>query len=478
MALIVVTVVVILLAVGIPAYVISNRDEPELQVDILDHFKYGSIGSEATAGIPYDIFLVLPEVFPDLLPEGRGEGWERVGFIYEPGRVRPIGTSYRQRPYGSVGLNCAVCHSGLVRESAAAEPRIVLGMPANQFRLEQFIRFIRATANDPRFTPDRLIPAMKRADPDFGFDDELLYRHAVIPLTRQALRRLGDDFAWMDSRPPQGPGRVDTFNPYKFRVFGIGTAEDVTVGTADFPSLWNQRPREGMHLHWDGNNTSVAERNISAAIGAGVDPGREGGESSLDEPAMGRILQWINDLPAPRYPADRIDRGLAARGAAVYRSSCAVCHSFSGARVGQVTPIIEVGTDPERLESFTPELANAMNTLGEGQPWRFRHFRKTNGYANEPLDGVWLRAPYLHNGSVPDMASLLQPPEDRPTIFFRGYDVYDWERMGFVSDGPEAEANGFRFDTSVRGNGNGGHTYGTDLPRPAKQALLEYLKTL
>ena len=30
--------------------------------------------------------------------------------------------------------------------------------------------------------------------------------------------------------------------------------------------------------------------------------------------------------------------------------------------------------------------------------YRYKHYRKTNGYANMPLDGIWLRAPYLHNG--------------------------------------------------------------------------------
>jgi mono/diheme cytochrome c family protein len=471
-------VVVVLVVVGAVVLNFAQRNAPEVHAEILDHFKYGSIGSEATAGVPYDLFLVLPTVFPDLLPPGRGKGWERVGFMYEPGHVRPIGTSLREDPIARVGLNCAVCHSSMIRESPTAKPQIVLGMPANLFRLESFIRFLQATANDPRFTPDKLIPAMKRADPQFGLTDELLYRHFVIPRTRTAFRQIGDDFAWMDARPLQGPGRVDTFNPYKFRIFGLGGPSDTTVGTADLPSLWNQAPRQGMHLHWDGNNTSVAERNISAAIGAGVDPGRNGGKTSLDEPSMARLLEWINQLPSPRYPAERINRAEAARGAEIYKSSCAVCHSFSGARVGQVTPVVQVGTDRERLDSFTPQLAKYMNTLGGGRPWHFTHFQKTDGYANEPLDGVWLRAPYLHNGSVPDLASLLLPPDQRPKVFYRGYDVtYDWNRVGFVSQGLEAE-RGFRFDTSVRGNGNGGHTYGTDLPARDKRALLEYLKTL
>ena len=79
-----------------------------------------------------------------------------------------------------------------------------------------------------------------------------------------------------------------------------------------------------------------------------------------------------------------------------------------------------------------------MNTIGTGTPWKFSHFRKTDGYANMPLDGVWLRAPYLHNGSVPTLRALLFP-EERPAVFYRGYDVYDWQRVGFVAEGPDAE---------------------------------------
>ena len=76
---------------------------------------------------------------------------------------------------------------------------------------------------------------------------------------------------------------------------------DDTVGTVDLPSLWNQRMRKGMSLHWDGNNDSVEERNKSAAIGAGATP------DSLDLPSMARIEEWILDLRPPSYPAARID---------------------------------------------------------------------------------------------------------------------------------------------------------------------------
>lgn len=98
-----------------------------------------------------------------------------------------------------------------------------------------------------------------------------------------------------------------------------------------------------------------------------------------------------------------------------------------------------------------------------------------------PLDGVWLTAPYLHNGSVPTMEDLLEPAHDRPRRFYRGYDVYDREQMGFVHQGSEARRWGFEVDVGKPGNSNQGHegeAYGTELPAEDKRALVEYLKTL
>ena len=44
------------------------------QDDIVSHFKYGSVGTEETVGLPYAIFRVLPVVFADKLPNRPGEG--------------------------------------------------------------------------------------------------------------------------------------------------------------------------------------------------------------------------------------------------------------------------------------------------------------------------------------------------------------------------------------------------------------------
>lgn len=438
--------------------------------DIVDHFKYGSIGTEEGVGLPYWIWRVLPTVFADKLPNRPGEGYERIGFMSDgASHGRPIGTTYKEDRVPLVGINCATCHVGSIRYAPGEPRRIVVGMPANQMDLQAYARFLTACANDPRFNASTLIEAIQKVNPEFGFFKRLLYRWFVIGRTRDGILERAKQNAWFDVRPPQGPGRVDTFNPYK-ALLKMDVMTDKTVGTVDLPSLWNQRPREGLWLHWDGNNNSVEERNKSAAIGAGATP------DSMDLDAMKRIEDWILDLKPPPFPADRIDAALAEKGSAVYKAECASCHDFGAERIGQVTPIAEIGTDRERLDSFTAELAKGMNTIGEGKPWRFSHFRKTEGYANMPLDGIWIRAPYLHNGSVPTLRALLFP-EERPAEFYRAYDLYDFKNLGFVSSGPDAEREGVRFSTKDRGNGNAGHLYGTKLDAGAREALLEYLKT-
>lgn len=156
-------------------------------------------------------------------------------------------------------------------------------------------------------------------------------------------------------------------------------------------------------------------------------------------------------------------------------------HSAGGSDTGKVISANGpqgVGTDANRTEMWTREAAAAYNEyIGDLSP-NLKTFQATGGYVNVPLDGLWLRAPYLHNGSVPTLAALLEPPDQRPAVFWRGLDEYDPLKVGFVSDGSSAEANGFRFEVSGRGNGNQGHLWGTTLSNDDETALLEYLKTL
>ena len=449
-------------------------------------FKYGSTGGERASGFPFWIWQVLPDVCADKVP-GPG-GYAALGMLYEPGKDLPIGVSKRRvTGMDRVFLNCAACHTSTVRDTPESEPRIVLGMPANTFDLMQFKNFFFECAGDARFSPEFIIPAIDAARKKAGqsrlhFLDRRLIYPAAIYIMRDRLLMLKGRFVFSDRQPAWGPGRVDTFNSAKavfnYRWDKIDPRE--LIGTSDFPSIWNQGPRRGMQLHWDGNNTVMEERNRSAAFGTGTTP------PTIDHASLERIENDLLDFKPPAYPYP-IDDKLVARGAPIYKTYCAECHGasgtdFTGELVGKVTPIEEIGTDSWRLDSYTYDLAANQGALYAGyEQHRFKNFRKTYGYANAPLDGLWLRAPYLHNGSVPTLHDLLEPSSNRPTLFYRGYDVYDPVKVGFQTHvAAEGKRHYFLFDTTVSGNGNHGHEgerYGTELTDEDKLALIEYLKT-
>src|SRR6478672_12931217 len=71
-------------------------------------FKYGSIGAENDAGIPYWIFYVLPRMFPEKLP-GAG-GYASLGVPWEEGFELPVGFTKKVIGFPRVANNCAVCH--------------------------------------------------------------------------------------------------------------------------------------------------------------------------------------------------------------------------------------------------------------------------------------------------------------------------------------------------------------------------------
>jgi hypothetical protein len=499
-------------AVVIWLYYDYSRDVAEEHFDDpVKQFKYGSTGGDRLAGIPAGIFMALPQLCREYLP---GEGWQSLGFVFEPGMDRPAGTSKRHSlGFDRIALNCAACHVGTYRETAQSRPVVVEGMPANRLDLGRFTQFLTDCALDERFNPWQVVQAAEQAGAHYSLIDRVLLQYVGVPAMREALILARYRFRFLDHEVTPGPGRFDTFGPAKALLNWPleKLPRRQSVGIVDFPSLWLQGPRAaaGMRLHWDGNNDSVKERNRSAAFGTGAVP------TLIDRDSLDFIADWLlsDKNQPPKYPFP-IDSGRAARGKAVYAEYCANCHGasgrdFSGGRVGMVDPIENIRTDPCRLDNYTHALAAEQGNLYAAYPdERFTRFRKTNGYANLPLDGIWLRAPYLHNGSVPTVRDLLEPAADRPPVFYRGYDVVDQRRLGFVSDvAEEGDRKFFRYETRCLGvadrcdgekdpenrhpdnvcvpgkwagnsnRGHEGHAYGTELPAADKDAIVEYLKT-
>jgi hypothetical protein len=466
------------------------RTEPEAKwKDEAERFKYGSIGAEFSRGMPYWIWEVLPRVFPNLMP-GPG-GYKSFGLVWEEGREMPVGFTKQVIGFPRVANNCAICHVGTWRSKDEETPHLVVAGPANTVNVQAMLRFLTQAGNDPRFNANTLLGEIQ-LDTKLSITDRLIYRFVLIPITRSALQRQEKQFTWMNRPhwPDWGTGRDDPMNLTKY--FMTSMPEDDSSGQADFPSNWNLQARKGTNdlLNWCGETPAVRSVLIDSALGLGAAPDKG---SSLTYPLD--LLDWklerrawfqkrmvdldnfLSAVQPPKYPFS-VDDVLVAKGKPVYAQHCAQCHDAGAPRTCKVIPIAEIGTDTNRMATWTQAAADQANasvkSLGIIRP----NLIQNSGYCSPPLDGLWMRAPYLHNGSVPSLRDLLEPVASRPAAFYRGYDVYDPVSVGFVSSGAKAESAGWRLDVSVRGNGNQGHTYGTDLTTAEKQALLEYLKTL
>jgi hypothetical protein len=106
-------------------------------------------------------------------------------------------------------------------------------------------------------------------------------------------------------------------------------------------------------------------------------------------------------------------------------------------------------------------------------------------YKARPLDGIWATAPFLHNGSVPNLWALLSPVDERPTEFCLGSRQFDPKNVGYETT---CEEGTFKLDTTIPGNLNTGHEFkdgpkgngviGRSLKPEERWALIEFLKSL
>ena len=130
--------------------------------------------------------------------------------------------------------------------------------------------------------------------------------------------------------------------------------------------------------------------------------------------------------------------------------------------------------------SVTPSQRKTMD--GYGLPIGVQEIR---GYKARPLDGIWATAPFLHNGSVPNLFQLLSPEYERDTTFWVGNFEFDPKAVGYQSS---EFPGGFLLDTRITGNSNSGHQFrdgcrqngviGRSLAPSERWALIEYLKVL
>lgn len=195
------------------------------------------------------------------------------------------------------------------------------------------------------------------------------------------------------------------------------------------------------------------------------------------------VMAFIKSIEPPVYPGNT-DPILVDEGKLIFENNCSTCHGTYGANESYpnyIVPLEDVGTDAE--------LANAHFALADFEGWYNQswysttapsaRFETVGGYVAPPLDGVWATAPYLHNGSVPNLQTLLKS-SDRPTFWRRSMDDndYDLESVGWMYTVESSQTDINTYDTQLKGYGNQGHNFGDALSDAQRTALIEYLKTL
>lgn len=253
---------------------------------------------------------------------------------------------------------------------------------------------------------------------------------------------------------------------------------------SDHMPIWEQAGRSSSK--WGGDVVDATHANVFAALGV------TGSPEAVNIDVVNKVTAFSKDLPASAYPFN-VSFHKMIRGKKLYRQHCASCHAYGN---DNLVPAEEVGTDPNRLNVFNENTVVALRALvrvgcsdevtctdANQNPLPDEDvFRLNKGYAAVPLDGIWARAPYLHNGSVPNLRALLVP-ELRPATFIRGNTTYNKRDVGFKTDAIDgSSANAKIYDTTLLGNSNAGHSSrlytGGLTDKKDINALLEYLKTL
>ena len=488
------------------------------------------------------------------------ENMERFGFLPDAAgaqnpRGLPVGlTTVHSRDKNHIGLemvgfNCAACHVGEVSyrgkwlridgapslvdlqsyqvefkdslDATLRDPVKAVALAMAMARTQragdgQSPADVSSYASDPAAKTAGEVAAASTADKNFhsvssrkadsadgrtpGGESLAASWHNALALAKARLAYLKNGKLLLDGTEP-GPGRIDAFGAARNLLF---PKDHIRMQSpVSFPFIWDVPDTTGQRsaadavwIHYDGNTNSILERNIGQALGMGAvfDPNTY--ESTLRIANLHRLEVLTHKLTPPRWPADMlgaIDRAKAVAGAKIFNDTCRDCHQ------NRLYALTEVGTDPQRANSFGQPVAGGMPFPAAIKPildnLKARAFlddgvspadqaamdanpviwRATGQYLARPLTGVWATAPYLHNGSVPTLWHLLHPGQ-RPATFIVGNREYDPVKVGYSTGG-----SGWTFDTSQPGNSNIGHAgdrYGTNLTEDQKNALIEYLKTL
>ena len=195
------------------------------------------------------------------------------------------------------------------------------------------------------------------------------------------------------------------------------------------------------------------------------------------------VLAYIQSINPPKYPKT-INEKLADKGEKIFIANCSKCHGTYGATETYPNLLI-----PQQIIQTDSALYAANYSSPQFVEWFNKSWFTTGshpaklvpykGYIAPPLDGIWITAPYLHNGSIPNLEALLNS-KLRPTYWQRNFNQqsYNYDVPGWNFNPLTTATTSDVYNTTLKGFTNTGHYFGDELTNKQRKALIEYLKKL
>ena len=406
-------------------------------------------------------------------------------------------------------LTCAACHSGPVYD-AAGQPRTDvawIGAPNTSINLEAYVLGLydafRSIDDEAK-----LYAAMQTLFPDTTPEEISTIKSYVMPRVRDRMKAIaaagGKPLAFVNG----APGTTNGVAALRMQLGTLpGDSYETARGFTSTPDLGSRGFRSA--LLYDGAYASVGEPARRTMRAADVTDAHLHKLANIAAfftvPSMGQkpdravaaiadadaVFGFLRDYAPPRFPGT-IDKAKAAEGQKIFAANCSACHGVYDSSLDHPTLqefpnwIGKFDTDPVRHQAIDAGSVKAIKASAFGDKVILRN---TGEYAAPPLSGLWLSAPYLHNGSVPTLWQMMTPAE-RPVRFMVGGHALDFTAVGIAgatnASGDYVYPAGYKpwstpamIDTRTPGYGNGGHTAPfAGLGDAQKRALIEYLKLL
>ncbi len=444
-------------------------------------------------------------------------------------------TSGKQEWRGKwLGVTCAACHTAQI-EYRGKKIRITGGPSmanANQFLWDLRDAF-KSTYEDGRNNGEKF----KRYAQHFPQDNakDLLTRLGAVVKERDEWHQRNDPPA------PPGFARLDAFGVIFNQIIHMtgskpfvenDAPDPKTDAPVSYPVLWDTTHHN--QTQWNGASPAIPmARNIIQALGVFAKYNEDAGW--FEEPSTIRlsnqreIQKLVNKLRSPKWPENIlgvIDQKMAEKGEMLFSKpvkeggkNCRSCHAeqkreeplqrikMSMIKQEIIKTDINMVHNADHRKLSDPDgspksLRAADGTAARDIAFSWSHLSDAFAFLGEvisalvtpeqdlsipgkdvdlykarPLDGIWASAPYLHNGSVPNLYELLRPADKRMKTFYVGSREFDPKKVGFDTD----DKRGTLLDTTIKGNSNSGHDtaiYGGELKDEEIWQLVEYLKTL